>query len=410
MYPTTPDTVPSSHPEPLENFKLRERNLQSLRIWLVHDWLTGMRGGERVLLQLVRLFPQAKIATLFYVPGRTNCEIESRIAAVSFLQNFPRIDLHYRRLLPLMFSAIQSVELTPCDLVISTSHCVAKNIGVPQGARHLCHCFTPMRYIWDMQEDYLATQPNEGLKTVLKMASPWLRQLDLAGNQGVDRFVGTCRNVCRRIARCYHRPATTIYSPIDDDFYEPSGRPPGDFYLVVSALVPYKRVDLAVRAFAADRKRRRLIIIGTGPELPALQRLARTSSAGRIQFLQWQDDASVRWHYQHCQALIFPGEEDFGLTPLEVQACGRPVIAYNRGGIQETAIPLCTDGSNRDQAGAIFFSNPTAESLTDAIDRYEAVREQFNSTVLRANAQRFNIAQFRREICRVSGELLGNKA
>jgi glycosyltransferase involved in cell wall biosynthesis len=407
---TTTDIASSSHPEPLQNSTPLERNLQSLRIWLVHDWLTGMRGGERVLLQLVRLFPQVKIATLFYVPGRTNCDIESRIAAVSFLQNFPRIDRHYRRLLPLMFSAIHSVELTPCDLVISTSHCVAKNIGVPQGARHLCHCFTPMRYIWDMREDYLAAQPNEGLKMAMELASPLLRQLDLAGNHGVDRFVGTCRNVCRRIERCYHRPATPVYSPIDDDFYEPSSQPPGDFYLVVSALVPYKRVDLAVRAFAADRKRRRLIVIGTGPELPALQRLARTSSDGRIQFLQWQDDASVRWHYQHCQALIFPGEEDFGLTPLEVQACGRPVIAYDRGGILETAIPLSADGSNRDQAGAIFFSTPTAESLTNTIDRYEAMQWQVNSMALRANAQRFNIAQFRREICRVSGELLRNEA
>ena len=376
------------------------------RIWLVHDWLTGMRGGERVLLQLVRLFPQAKIATLFYHPGRTNAEIESRIAAVSFLQNFPRIDRHYRRLLPLMFPAIHSVELTPCDLVISTSHCVAKNIGVPHGARHLCHCFTPMRYIWDLRDNYLLAQPHEGLKIALDLAGPLLRQWDLAGNEGVDRFVGTCRNVCRRIERCYHRPANPIYSPIDDDFFRPCQQPPDDFYLVVSALVPYKRVDLAVRAFASGPKNRRLIIIGTGPELPGLKRLAGNSLDRQIQFLHWQDDASVRWHYQHCQALIFPGEEDFGLTPLEVQACGRPVIAYDRGGILETAIPLQADGSNMSQAGAIFFSASTVESLATAIDRYEAVRSQFEPAALRANAGRFNIARFRREICRVSGELL----
>ena len=406
MNPPAHATPDANHAQRLEPGAVLGRDTCLPRIWLVHDWLTGMRGGERVLLQLVRLFPQAKIATLFYLPGRTDIEIESRIAAVSFLQNFPRIDRHYRRLLPLMFPAIHSVKLTPCDLVISTSHCVAKNIGVPYGARHLCHCFTPMRYIWDTREHYLAGQPHEGLKMALELASPLLRQWDLAGNAGVDRFVGTCRNVCRRIERCYHRPATPVYSPIDDNFFRPSNRPPDNFYLIVSALVPYKRVDLAVRAFATGRKQRRLVIIGTGPELPALKRLAGASANRHIQFLHWQDDAAIRWHYQHCQALIFPGEEDFGLTPLEVQACGRPVIAYDRGGILETAIPLQADGSNRDQAGAIFFSAPTAESLAEALDRYEAVQSQFNPAALRANACRFNIAQFHREICRVSGELL----
>ncbi len=410
MHPSTHPAPAAPHPDWPELSALLAGDPTSLRIWLVHDWLTGMRGGERVLLQLVRLFPQAKIATLFYLPGHTDIAIESRIAAVSFLQHFPRIGRYYRSLLPLMFSAIHSIQLTPCDLVISTSHCVAKNIGVPHGARHLCYCFTPMRYIWDTQGQYLLNQPNQALKSALELASPFLRQLDLAGNDGVTRFVGTCQNVCRRIERCYHRPATPIYSPIDDHYFQPSHQPPGDFYLLVSALVSYKRVDLAVRTFAADPQRRRLIIIGAGPELPALQRLAGAALHKQIQFLHWQDDARVRWHYQHCQALIFPGEEDFGLTPLEVQACARPVIAYGRGGVLETAIPLQPDGSNQNQAGAIFFSSPTPESLACAIDRCQAQQSHFNPAALRANAQRFNIAQFRREICRAVGELLRQQA
>lgn len=398
------DDIPPDHDELV---RLLGTDPAALRVWLVHDWLTSMRGGERVLLQLARLFPNAKIATLFYLSGAIDPQIEGRIAATSFLQNFPGINRYYRHLLPVMFQAIESIELSPCDLVISTSHCVAKGVGVPPDTPHLCHCFTPMRYIWDMREQYFKDADHRILRFGLELAIPALRQADLATNADVTRFIGTCNNVCRRIERCYNRPADPVYSPIDDEFYYPANVPSDDFYLVVSALVPYKRIDLAVQAFRADAStHRRLIVIGTGPDQTRLMQLASEALGKQIQFLHWQDDLTVRWHYQHCKAFIFPGEEDFGLTPLEAQACGRPVIAFDRGGIRETSIPLAADASNSEQATAIFFSQQSPESLLQAIDKFEKLKTSFDPQVLRTHASRFNIAQFRRKICQISGELL----
>ncbi len=364
-----------------------------LQVWLVHDWLTGMRGGEKVLLELIRLFPSARVATLFYSSGSVHPEIERRISAVSWLQNIPQIERRYRSLLPLMPLAIRSVRITPADLVISTSHCVAKNIRAQ--SPHLCHCFTPMRYIWDMQSAYLQSR-GPATRIALKTLTPWLRHADIAGHKSVHQFVGTCRNVCERIERIYKRPSLVVHSPIDETFFKPAEKVSGQFFLVVSALVEYKRIDLAVEFFtrldAGNRARYgKLIVIGTGPDMTRLKSMA-ASAAGNVEFKGWQDDAAVRWHYQNCRALIFPGEEDFGLTPIEAMACGRPVIAYGRGGILETAIAL--DDASPERATAIFFQKQTLECFGASLERFINEERLFHPTKLFARAMEFGRPAF----------------
>lgn len=411
--PPQPALVPPATPTP--------RAPTDLSLWLVHDWLTGMRGGERVLLELVRLFPQAKIATLFYLPGSIHPDIESRIRRVSFLQDVPEIPKLYRRLLPILPLAIRTLQLDPCDIVISTCHCVAKGVPLPprlprsplhpptrQLAPHLCYCFSPMRYIWGLQDQYVANDTLTGKikRQLLDLTARPLRAIDLRFNAGVTAFCANSLNIAARIQRCYHRPAATVYGGIDGAFYQPNGQPPGprgrakDFYLVVSALVPYKRIDLAVEAFAsAWGQHRRLIIIGKGPQESRLRALARRTGSANIEFRGWQSDESVRWHYQNAQAFIFPGEEDFGLTPLESLACGRPVIAFGKGGVLETLTPA---------TGVLFTQQAAAGpgGLQEAIEQFESRQTTFDPQTLHQHATRFNWTTFRQEMWDLTRQLL----
>ncbi len=390
--------------------RLLDADSGRLQVWLVHDWLTGMRGGEKVLLELIRMFPSALIATLFYKPGSVHSEIERRISAVSWLQKIPGIERRYRSLLPLMPLAIHSVRITPADLVISTSHCVAKNIRTQ--SPHLCHCFTPMRYIWDMQSAYLQSR-GPATRIGLKALTPWLRHADKAGHKSVHQFVGTCRNVCERIERIYKRPSLVVHSPIDETFFKPAAKVPGQFFLVVSALVEYKRIDLAVEFFSrldADKRARygKLVVIGTGPDMTLLKNLAALAT-GNVEFKDWQDDVAVRWHYQNCRALIFPGEEDFGLTPIEAMACGRPVIAYGRGGILETAIALNDASSNAGRATAIFFHQQTLECFGAAIERFVNEEDNFDPTKLFTRAMEFGRPAFHARIAAIASAVMGGQ-
>jgi glycosyltransferase involved in cell wall biosynthesis len=378
---------------------------ETLRVWLVHDWLTGMRGGEKVLLQLARLFPKSKIATLFNVPGTVDPEIEKRVHATSFLQRVPAIQHIYRRLLPVMPEAIKSIPIGNCDLVISTSHCVAKGISVPRGVPHLCYCFTPMRYVWDTADHYFASNPGFAKKLANVAAGP-LRASDLQLNEGVTRFATTCHNVAARIRRCYGREADVVYPGIDDFYIErtplPTHQPAEDFYLVVSALVPYKRVDLAVQMFAADQSRK-LVIIGKGPDEAKLKAMAGSELGKSITFLGWQPESEVRTRFSTCRALLFPGEEDFGLVPLEVQACGRPVIAYAAGGALETILPV---GSTPNPTG-VFFEQQTIDSLAAAIRTFEAHQHQFDPDHLRSHAHCFTWHEFHQGICGLVEQMIG---
>lgn len=400
----------------IENLKLPDR------VILAHDWLTGMRGGERVLEALCRLFPQAPIYTLIHNPTAVSDVIKAHAVTTSWLQRVPGIRRHYRYFLPFFPGAIERLQPMAADLLISTSHCVAKGLPPPHGARHLCYCFTPMRYAWLFYEEYF------GKNQLKKMAlTPYLNRLrawDRTTCDRVDHFVALSRHVQKRIMEFYGREADVVYPPVKTSFWTPAsaespdasrlvprssreggstlhalspvalaqgdprshlreaasvGRPRASsaYDLIVSALVPYKKIEVAVRAYT--RLGYPLKIVGTGTQYNRLRRMA----GAHIEFLGWLDDEHVRDLYRHCRMLVFPGEEDFGIVPVEVQACGRPVVAYGIGGVLETVV----DG----QTG-IFFHAQTEAALLGAIEQGAATT--WDPATIRANAERFSEANF----------------
>ncbi|GBD35022.1 GDP-mannose-dependent monoacylated alpha-(1-6)-phosphatidylinositol monomannoside mannosyltransferase [bacterium HR36] len=367
---------------------------QNLRVALVHDWLLAYRGGERVLAELCRLFPQADLYTLFYRPGSTHPVIENRRIQVSWLGHLPAVHRYYRWLLPLYPLAARTLRLGSYDLVISSSHAAAKAVAIAPRTIHVCYCHTPMRYVWHMRREYFPAPRNwlararDGLLDALQT---WDRRT--AGN--VDYFIANSQTVQRRIRECYGRASTVIYPPVDTDFYRPAAVPRREYYLVVGALVPYKRIDLAVAA--CTRLGRDLLIIGTGSEAKRLRAIAGPT----VRFAGWLPDELVREHLQRCRALIFPGEEDFGMVPVEAQACGTPVIALGRGGATETVIPP----EHSDQPTGLWFGEPTVESLCEAILRFEAHGHLFRRETCRRNALRFSRTRFRVALCQFVAHL-----
>jgi glycosyltransferase involved in cell wall biosynthesis len=354
-----------------------------MKVALVHDWLFCMRGGERVLEELCRLFPEATLFTLFHSPGSTCSRIESMPIRASLLNRIPGAQSHYRNLLPLYPWAISKFDLNGFDLIISNSHAVAKGIRKPAGTLHICSCLTPMRYLWDMGPDYFQYGDNLRLRRALLglMRHP-LRAWDRKTASRVDHFIANSRYVQQRIARYYGRSSDVVYSPVDTDFFRPSddGKQEG-FYLIVSALVPYKRVDLVIEAF--NRLGRRLVIVGEGPDRRHLGKLAFPN----IEFRGFVSNEELRELYRHCSAVIIAGREDFGLVSLEAQACGRPVIAYAAGGSLETV---------KDGETGILFSSQSTDDLAAAVHRLE--RSRFFPNSLRDHALLFSPERFRLKI------------
>ena len=350
-------------------------NWASLRVALSHDWLTGMRGGERVLELLCEGFPDATLHALLYKQGSVSDTIARHTIRTSFLQSIPGIHLRYRYFLPLFPLAIAGLRAPPADLLISTSHCVAKALRVEPGTKHLCYCFTPMRYAWTFYGEYFGNNPLK--KALLKPTLAALRSWDRSVSDRVDRFIGISRHVADRIHRCYGREADVVYPPVNTHFYTPG--PAGDdgFDLMVSALVPYKRLDLAVEAYS--QLGYPLKVVGTGTDRAALEAIAGPN----VEFLGWQSDEQVRDLYRRCRFLVFPGEEDFGIVPVEAQACGKPVIAFERGATLESLVPGRT---------AIFFKDQTPASLLAAVETAKATR--WDTNAIRANAERFSVQAF----------------
>jgi glycosyltransferase involved in cell wall biosynthesis len=353
-----------------------------MRVALVHDRLTGMRGGEKVLEVLCELYPAADIYTLVHVPGSVSATIESHRIHTSLIDHLPAAGRRYRHYLPLFPLAIEQFVLDDHDLVISSSHCVAKSVVTPPGARHICYCHTPIRYAWEQFDAYFGPARVGRLKsTVLRRTMAALARWDRATANRPHAYLTNSRYVASRIARYYNRRAAVVYPPVNTRFYHPDGTPPGTYALVVSALAPYKCVDRAIEA--CRRLGVPLKIVGWGPELRRLRKIA----GDRVEFLGTRSDEEIRDLYRGARIVLMPGEEDFGIVPLEAQACGRPVVALGRGGALETVV---------DGVTGQLVADDSVEALADAIDA--TMHRTFDEDVLREHALAFSRERFAMEL------------
>jgi glycosyltransferase involved in cell wall biosynthesis len=349
---------------------------------IVHDWLTGMRGGERVLEALCQLYPAAELFTLLHRRGSVTPVIERRRIHTSLAQHLPGIRHYYRHCLPLYPMLIEQFDLERFDVVISSSHCVAKSIITPPGTVHICYCHTPMRYAWDQFDAYFGRQRLGRAGTrVMRPVMAGLARWDRDTADRVDRYLTNSQHVAGRIRRYYNREALVVYPPVDTEFFHPDSAVPERFALVVSALVPYKRLDVAIEASRLARMP--LKIVGTGPDRVRLEQHGR----GEVEFLGRVPDEDLRNLYRRAAFTLMTGEEDFGIAPLEAQACGRPVIALARGGALETVAP--------GETGMLVYS-PTSEAFAEAI--VQAERRTFDPVVIRRHAERFGRARFADQI------------
>ena len=372
--------------------------MNSERVVLVHDWLTGMRGGEKCLEPLARRWPRARLFTLLHRRGSVSPAIEQLAIQPSPLNRLPRVDRYYRYLLPVMpFTA--GWKIPDADLVVSLSHCIAKSAQAPPGVPHVCYCFTPMRYAWHMKDAYFQKAGFFGrIKTAaIDRLLASIREWDRRTADRVSHFIAISRTVQDRIGECYNRGSTIIYPPVDTEFYTPAALPREAFYLVVSALAPYKRFDLAIEA--CSRLGRKLVVIGSGQNAKSLQAQAGSG----ITFLGWQPDEAIRDHLRRAKALLFPGEEDFGIVPLEAQACGCPVIAFGRGGATETVRDL---GDSSEPTG-VFFHEQTTDALIAAMEQFEGSADRFDPRAARRQAMLFRKERFERELFGYLDGLLG---
>lgn len=362
----------------------RMRETALMRCAIVHYWLLGMRGGEKVVEELCRILPQPDIFTLFYEPDRVSPFLRAHKVTASFLNPFRR---YYRSCLPLTPIALEHFDLRGYDLVISSESGPAKGVLTSSHTRHVCYCHTPMRYLWDLYPAYLHEWTHSSLKRALMApVANYLRLWDATSATRVNQFVANSRNVQNRIWKAYRRSSEVVYPPVAvNGFYTSVA---DDYYLIVSELVAYKRIDDAVRCFT--RTARRLKIVGGGPEYSRL----KSMSGKTIEFCGRVPDSELRDLYAHCRAVVLPGEEDFGIVPVEALASGKPVIALGKGGVLET-VPLFNPRSG------FFYSQPGECHLEGAVKQFEREEKYLRPPELRSRASRFSTEVFRREISKI---------
>jgi len=360
------------------------------RVAVIHYWLVGMRGGERVLERILRLYPGADIFTHVYDPASVSAFIRSHKVTTSFIQRLPGATKHYQKYLPLMPMALEELDLRGYDLVISSESGPAKGVITPPDAFHLCYCHSPMRYLWDHYHPYKAMSGR-----VTRMAMPLmfgrLRQWDASSAQRPDAVVANSSFIARRIRKSWAREAEVIHPPVEVDLFE-RATAPGSHYLWVGQMTPYKRADLVADAFT--KLGLPLVMVGTGE----LARDIAKRAGPNITIIERLDFASLRRAYAECRALIFPPEEDFGIVPVEANAAGRPVIAYGRGGAVDSIIPGET---------GLFFREQSVESLIDAVERLERWLPDFSPDEAQASARRFAPEVFDRKFSAAVANGLG---
>lgn len=351
-----------------------------MKIAIIHDWINGWRGGEKCLEMFLDLYPNADVYTLFYQPEKINHRLKNFHIISSVLNKIKLFQNKYRYLLPLYPWAIQKFKLDQYDLILSSSHCVAKSILKPKKSIHICYCYTPMRYLWGFHDEYFGKYSKIS-RIMIKCVFLYLKRFDLKTNENVNQFIAISNYIQKRIENIYHKQSEVIYPPVDTVYFNLNLSEKSDYYLVVSALVPYKKIDMVVDTFNKNKKK--LIIVGSGPEYENL----RNISYSNIKYLGWVDDERLRSLYQKAKGLIFPTIEDFGIVPLEAQACGTPVIAYAEGGALETVIHMKT---------GLFFENQDEICLNQAIDKFEKIEWDYNSC--RENALKYSKDKFKKNI------------
>jgi glycosyltransferase involved in cell wall biosynthesis len=361
-----------------------------MKIAVIHDWLVTYAGAERVLEQILAVLPEADLFSMVeFVPPGERAFLGGRPVRTSFIQRLPGARRRYRGYLPLMPLAVEQFDLSGYDLVVSSSYAVAKGVITGPDQLHLCYCHSPIRYAWDLQHQYLREAGLErGLRSlVVRYLLHRIRLWDYRTAAGVDRFIANSRFVARRIAKVYGRESAVIHPPVDTGGFAPSpaGGAREDFYVTASRLVPYKRIDLIVEAFAA-MPGRRLVVIGDGPEMPRV----RARSAPNVTLLGQQPAEVLRDHLQRARGFVFAAEEDFGIAPLEAQAAGTPVIAFGKGGVLETI-----RGLDDPAPTGVFFEAQTVAAVAAALDAFEAAGDRITPEACRANALRFGAERFR---------------
>jgi glycosyltransferase involved in cell wall biosynthesis len=356
-----------------------------MKIAFVHEWLTTYAGSEKVLEVMLADFPDSDVFCLIdYLPKEHRVGSFDRAFRTTYMQKIPFVSKIYRYLLPLMPFSVEQLDLSAYDIIISNCHAVAKGVITGPDQLHICYCYSPMRYAWDLQTQYLE---ESGLQRgVRSLIARWLlhrvRGWDHRAAQNVDHFIACSAYIGRRIKKAYRRSSTVIYPNVAVDDFVIDG-PRGDFYMTSSRMVPYKKMHLIVEAFSKmpDRK---LVVIGTGPQMKRCKALAGPN----VKLLGYQSHSVLLWHMQRARAFIFASEEDFGITPVEAQACGTPVLAYGRGGAAETVI---------DGVTGMLFHEQSATAIQNVVREFESIEDSFDPEVIRMNAKRFSTERFRKE-------------
>ena len=360
-----------------------------MKVAIVHEWLASYAGAERVVEQMLQVFPEADVfAVVDFMSEKDRSFLRGRKVQTTFIQRLPGAKKHFRSYLALMPIAIEQLDVSGYDLVLSSSHAVAKGVLTGPNQFHISYVHSPVRYAWDLTHQYLAESGlTHGVKSwAARLVLHYIRLWDVRTANGVDRFLANSRFIARRIKKVYGRSADVIYPPVDVDSF-PMEAQKDDYYLTASRMVPYKKVRLVVEAFNAMPEKK-LVVIGDGSEYRKIQ----AAAGPNIMLLGYQPNAVLKEKMQHARAFVFAAEEDFGITPVEAQACGTPVIAYGRGGALETVVPL-----GRPAPTGLFFSEQTPESICEAIHRFECHDREICAENCRQNAEQFSTERFCRE-------------